>query len=196
MLLLTGVQCVLTSFICIIIIAVGEGGDRDEAQEVGRTFTAAKIMLFSWPTLLGLSTAPRLKEKYGTCPGRSSWEFLFLNGSQVRNCLHSEDMKTSTEHEPRLPNQSRAGGGLEGVLPGTEMGYLASWPGTEAVDRGYLHREDDGLCKSQRMFALHGLLPSTCPSSGSLPLEGILASPGLLTGCEMSGAQVAHFLAA
>lgn len=32
-------------------------------------------------------------------------------------------------------------------------------------------------------------------ASGSLPLEGILASPGFVTVCEMSAAQVVHLLA-
>lgn len=42
------------------------------------------------------------------------------------------------------------------------------------------------------MSAPHGLLPSTCPSSGSSPLEGLLAPLRSVMACEMRGAQVLH----
>lgn len=53
--------------------------------------------------------------------------------------------------------------GLEGVWAETQMRPLtSSWSGTEAMDRGCVHRENDGLPKGQRMFAPQCLLPSTC----------------------------------
>lgn len=44
------------------------------------------------------------------------------------------------------------------------------------------------------MSAPHGLLPSTCPSSGSSPLEGLLAPLRFVMACEMREAQVLHSL--
>lgn len=89
--------------------------------------------------------------------------FLFKKWKQQRNCLHFVDVKESMENEPRLLNQSKAG--LEGVWAGTQMGPLtSSWSGTEAMDRGCVHRENNGLPKGQRMFAPQCLLPSTCLS--------------------------------